>query len=691
MAKSVRLGIIRARHDLSVPTIPDAACISMLMSGAYSVPSYWEATTRNYLNFVDSIMFPWVDMTLGADTSRLAQADAAIAAMFWAHFPLDPLAGISPLIILIHPGSPGFDAGHISINGRDMVVAPVSGSDHTFMCHELGHALGVHHSFGLDNNGTDYVPGDADIVVGPEYGSPYDLMSSATFAERYLGSGPFYYGDPTFIGPTIADWPYPGAFSMGPHLSRANLHLCWPVALAGRVVEDAFPQQGAVTARIVPASASNGRCLLLLHPPGEQADGVGRVYVEYRTAMGWDAGMAQLGPNLSRGGVVVHTVASTPKGPRVWYRGSIPSSSVDYDLAVTTTPLVVRVVGVDPDRNWVDLSVTMGAVQGVEIVQSNYFDDIVGTVGELQQMQTPCGESIRRGTFSTSTSSQFGVRTSGFGGGGEPGAAQPTVEWSIGGMPITAQSGIIHVPVGGVTFTVTYSVDPVVFDLTVTSHGGDRFETPVMVKVTDGAGAMMSATAVFTASGWFESIHPDDMHVLGACIAEIADRYRRLPGPFRMPTPEPTWGLAERRLAEQAWLEQAIRAIVQPPALDSAGYSALSQLLQLQVQPTAILDALRAGGVDFSVPETDLTDRLKYPEFTPYPALAQSLLLLLDGRHLRRPVALDVIVSNYEQAAVNPLPRHVDGVSTDLLKAAVVEGSNMRYGERVAEFGRLLV
>ena len=46
-------------------------------------------------------------------------------------------------------------------------------------CHELGHTLGFEHTFGLENNGTDWDPTDAKIIVGPEYGSPYDLMSSA--------------------------------------------------------------------------------------------------------------------------------------------------------------------------------------------------------------------------------------------------------------------------------------------------------------------------------------------------------------------------------------------------------------------------------------------------------------------------------------------------------------------------------
>ena len=104
MAKSVRLGIIRARHDTSVPVIPDPACIAMLMTGDHAVLRFWEDTTRGYLDFEDSTMFPWVDMTVGADTSRAAQARAAVDALK-ARFPNPPeWPHLNGLIVISHPG-----------------------------------------------------------------------------------------------------------------------------------------------------------------------------------------------------------------------------------------------------------------------------------------------------------------------------------------------------------------------------------------------------------------------------------------------------------------------------------------------------------------------------------------------------------------------------------------------------------
>lgn len=412
MARNVRLGIIRARHDTTVPVIPDQACISMCMTGKNSLFRFWRNTTRNHLDFLDSPLFPWIDITLGADTSRGAQAKAAVDALR-ARFPdPPPLAELDGLVVLTHPGNRtmpnplagqpnqpamvtvGFDGGTTSFAGLPVAVLPVMSSDHTFMCHEIGHVLGFVHSFGLDNNGTDWDPSDANIIVGPEYGSPYDLMSSASFGSRWLGTGPLYQASPTFVGPSVPNWPFPGAVAMGPHLARANLHLTMPDALAGRVIDVGFPAPGAtVNARIVPTAASDGNCLLILRPPGEPANGVGRVYVEYRTLSDWDRGMDPLGPDRARIGVVVHSIVDQPgAGPRIWYRGAIPNVSVDRDVAVAMTPLVVRATNAGDEG--VDLAITSGAARRVEIVRGNHSDDMLGVIGELQNTMTVCGDPV---------------------------------------------------------------------------------------------------------------------------------------------------------------------------------------------------------------------------------------------------------------------------------------------------------
>ncbi|MGW4229442.1 hypothetical protein ACWEF9_09160 [Streptomyces sp. NPDC004980] len=100
-----------------------------------------------------------------------------------------------------------------------------------------------------------------------------------------------------------------------------------------------------------------------------------------------------------------------------------------------------------------------------------------------------------------------------------------------------------------------------------------------------------------------------------------------------------------------------------------------------------VIQALGKMGVDFSVPESVLRQWLTNP-FTPYSAITQALLLL--RRKLAAPVFLDVIVWNYEHTPGVESPRMAVDVRIDVLKSAIVEGSNVRYGTQVADFEQLL-
>lgn len=104
-----------------------------------------------------------------------------------------------------------------------------------------------------------------------------------------------------------------------------------------------------------------------------------------------------------------------------------------------------------------------------------------------------------------------------------------------------------------------------------------------------------------------------------------------------------------------------------------------------------LLLSLSKVSVDFSVPVDDLTDFLGNPEFTPYPAIAGALLQLLQGTSLRKPVFMDVIVFNYEHTPGIASPRKVTDVDLAVLKAAVLEGYNTRYGEAVGDFQGLVL
>ena len=450
MPRSFKLAIVRARHDGSVGTIPDQACLEMLMTGANSVMSFWSDTSGGWFDFLDSAMMPWVDMTIDpAATDRDSQARAAFAALRAANPGHDPLAGFDGALVITLPGRMtvmgavvNFDGGSTGIDGLPVSVIPVMASDHTFICHELGHTLGADHSFGLDNNGTDWDPGDATIIVGPEYGSPYDLMSSASFGSRWLGTGPFWSANPTFAGPAVAGWPFAGATAMGPHLSRANLHRWFPEALEpGKVAHRPFPGGDEVGyLRLTAVGKPGGTSLLILHPPGEPASGAGRIYVEFRVGQGWDRGLKVFGADLARVGVVVHTLEDVAgAGPRVWYRGAVVAGSIDTDLVVATRPVVITLEGWsdDPDNSYADIAYRAAAERAVSITPANASDGIVGG-SAIREERTPCGDVITWGSWSTQSFCQFRIATTGFGG---TAAMPPTVAWSVAGTTLGRERG----------------------------------------------------------------------------------------------------------------------------------------------------------------------------------------------------------------------------------------------------------
>jgi hypothetical protein len=719
MTRRFKLAIVRARSDPNESVIPDRACLDMLMTGQQSVLRYWSDTTGGWFDFLDSAMLPWVDITVPeADRSRGKQAALAVAAVRAANPGFDPFAGFDGALVITHPGrmsipnpdagkpgAPativvGFDGGSTAVGSLRTAVVPVMTSDHTFMCHELGHVLGANHSFGVLNNGTDWDEKDAIIALEPEYGSPYDLMSSAAFGSRWLGTGPFWRSSPVFVGTTVAGWPNMSAFTKGPNMARANLHRWFPESLdPDHAVHRQFPDGDDVgQVRLLAPTPDAVGTLLVLHPPGEPNTGVGRVYVEYREGRGWDQGLEVIGTDLAKTGVVVHTLEDTEKGPSIWYRGVIPMGSVDTDLVVAARPVVITLDSVEDEdgRGRVEISYRRATAAAATVRTANIEEVILGNVGATTAKQTPCGQTISWGVWALTTTTHFEVSTTGLGGapGGEPPPA-PVVRWTVGGVALPATQGSVEVPFDGTTFTVEYTIDQVSFELTLsTASGGQRFEAVAEATVTVGT-ETAAASAVFRSRGFFEGYQPEDEKTLGDCFASLFDRanQRHLAPRFRIPVPRPPG------FAVAPWREDTL-ALLRDLQLPQPFASTVESLVLLQAPPdrdpapddtsTTTFDALLRARIDFSVPEQDLRDWLANPEFTPYPALAAALLHLLGGRRLRQPVFVDVIAFNYEHAPGASSPRHLDDVHLGVLRAAVLEGSNERHGTSESDFQSLV-
>jgi len=220
------------------------------------------------------------------------------------------------------------------------------------------------------------------------------------------------------------------------------------------------------------------------------------------------------------------------------------------------------------------------------------------------------------------------------------------------------------------------------------------------VVLTEEANPIADLTALPLVEGDYlnASKHDGLIHVLHpGCISPLSLDFRNPEKPARQDNmgicPEP-WleraqalfdfsqklSNAEKHKEAEAALIERIKIYQQLADLNAAGQdAAFARLL-----------ALSKVGIDFSVVEADLRDWLSNPEFTPYPAMAESLLKLLKGKSLRQPVFLDVIVFNYENTPGVTSPRKVTDVDVALLKAAVLEGYNTRYGETISDFQSLI-
>lgn len=549
--RPMRIGILRARHDPSVENISDEACIAMMMTNAQNeaIFNYWSYVTRGHLDFRGSSLFPWVDIsvTAGERLQRATHGQRAYTAT--AALPGAVMDGFDGFIVLTHPGKMtivnpnagkpnepatvvrGLDGGAgYALGGVPACSLPVMTNNHTFFAHELGHVLGFKHSYGLWNNGTDW-DGVAPFVQGPAYGDPYDLMSSASFGTRTLDQTiPVYVGNPTFVGELPAGWPNLGASSMGPAPALAQMHFWDPEVFPASSVKHApYPTQGQrLFVRLAAAQQNSGATsLLVLHPPGEDALGRFRCYVEYRNRDGWDRGLHESGADLSRRAVVVHTLNDTDEGLRCWYRGRIlVPTETDLDLAPAFTPLVVTVTDVDQDAMAVEVEITTSAEREVSI-SARHFQTLVLTTDE-QVSQTPCGDTVISATRTYQSTSLYRAHTRGYGGGGDPTAptrVDPVITWEVAGQQVSAGRGSVEVTVQDGVFTVDYDLTADPNELALIANGGQRYIAEVKAIAADPRGDFKHyATDSFRPGGWTEGFTTADLAKIDGCIT---DKMRR--------------------------------------------------------------------------------------------------------------------------------------------------------------------
>ena len=253
-----RLAILRAHHDTAYPQITDAACIAMLMEpGSTGVLDYWKQVTNRQLTFNGSQLMPWVNISI-TDPKLPRNEQIRLALVATQQATKTDLGEFDGFVVLVHPGMvqlPNPQAGQPGQNPTIPTTMTDSGSgstptnkpacalhwlsrSHAFFCHEVGHVLGLKHSWGVPNTGSDWDQ-QAPWAIGNEYGDPVDIMSAEGWGSNSAWS---VTSRPTF---TLADPPgwavtppaglpgRPGQSAAGPALAQAFLHWMYPDALPG--------------------------------------------------------------------------------------------------------------------------------------------------------------------------------------------------------------------------------------------------------------------------------------------------------------------------------------------------------------------------------------------------------------------------------------------------------------------------
>lgn len=238
-------------------------------------------------------------------------------------------------IVVLHPASYVSASGQsfpydVGADGGTGCLVPFYESG-TYAEHELAHALGFPHSYGIPNTGNDWDGAANGWRLDPVYGDPYGMMSASTF-----GSSAPYMTLPAAL-PS-----YPAFHTVGPMLARAEVFHAKGAHMdqAGLVVH--LTEGGHDGATIVAAGTGGpGRPELVAY----HASGGGTILVELRKPGGdadrswWDGGLeAGVDDEKDVPGVIVHTI-QTPAGgsPSVFYSGRVVLPGPDADTTFHTS------------------------------------------------------------------------------------------------------------------------------------------------------------------------------------------------------------------------------------------------------------------------------------------------------------------------------------------------------------------
>ncbi len=539
MPEQRHLAVIVVRNDPSTPQPNMAEVMDLVLFSPSSIARYFRESAEDHYQFATLDFFGPYDVTLPmAPSNRAVGINAARAAAQGAGVDLDPYDGT---IVFSFPGT-GYDGGAYG----SQVFLPAT-SDFTFFCHEVGHILGLDHSYGILTTGADWIDNGLPDYF-PVYGDPYDLMSSATFGAS----------NPTSTRPA-ADVPaaHPSWASAPPHIARALLHRYAPSALEdrGRVVH-VDEQHDATTTLYPVGTATDGKPeLVVFHPNGEDAAMHGRVYVEYRQPFDhnafsrWDKGLADSGEPGARDrcGIIVHTIVDQPgvtPGPVVWYSGRIVFPTPDTDVTVDTPVGPVHVAvsqefGQTARPGYVRVTVRRQTSRSVTVRTA---DTDTSTVVTSERRLHPGWEWAGEFTWETRETvreTTYTPVTVGIGGASPIDAESSVVlSWFVGGTQVFGSGSSIPVVLpDGRTVTLETTLAANTRVLKVHNHTADGdIDVPVVARASGADGANeVFATSSYAVQGrssgwgadwdrfmkfWYRITHPVPREHIGPPVPE---------------------------------------------------------------------------------------------------------------------------------------------------------------------------
>lgn len=511
MSEQRHLAVIVVRNDTRQPRPNMADVMDLVLYSPSSVARYFRESAEDYFQFATVDFFGPYDVTLPTGCGRDVSLSIAQTAAQNAGVNLGPYDGT---VVFAFPGT-GYDGGAYGA----AAFLPAT-SDFTFFCHELGHVLGLDHSYGIMTTGADWSDDNKDDYY-PVYGDPYDLMSSATFG----GSNPTAPRPASDVPASHPSWG-----SAPPHIARALLHRHKPSALedAGRVVHVDETQPATTTLYPVGTSTAGKPELVVFHPTGEDASGHGRVYVEYRQPFAhnawsrWDKGLADTNEPGARDrcGVVVHTVVDQPgvtPGPVIWYSGRIVFPTPDSDVTVDT-PLGPVTVAITPEVGQVTrpgyVRVGFSRSRKASVTVRTSSTDSVRVVAS-ERRPHPGWEWAGDFTWEareTVRTTSYTPLTTGIGGNSPIDAeSNVVVSWFIAGTQVFAHTPSIPVPLSdGRVVTLETTLHESTRILTVHNHPADGdIDVPIVARASAPTGppevfANTAYSVQGQTSGWGE-------------------------------------------------------------------------------------------------------------------------------------------------------------------------------------------